>query len=96
MSDSGVIFIAAGTDHVRAANLAAQSVRELAPSLMVDLFTDVPDIADQTLFDQIHRIKDPHAHSKVDYYTRDPLRPNTLSGHGHPSGRRHLRDVRSA
>jgi glycosyltransferase involved in cell wall biosynthesis len=70
MSDNGVIFIAAGTDHVRAANLAAQSVRELTPSLMVDLFTDVPDIADQTLFDQIHWIEDPHVRSKVDYIHR--------------------------
>src|SRR5215203_5254290 len=70
MSENGVIFIATGKNYVRAANLAAQSVREMAPSLMVDLFADVPDIADQTLFDQIHRIEDPHARSKVDYIHR--------------------------
>ncbi len=66
MGGNGVIFVAAGEPWTQRANLAAESVRTQASSLQVDLFTDVPDAADRSLFDQIHQIENPHVRSKVD------------------------------
>jgi hypothetical protein len=66
MLERGVIFVAAGEAYVRAANRAAQSVREHASSVGVDLYTNLPELAGD-LFDQVHTIAHPHARSKVDY-----------------------------
>ena len=66
MSKNGVIFVAAGEPYAQAANLAAQTVRHYASSISIDLFTDVPEVA-LDVFDQVHRITNPHSRSKVDY-----------------------------
>ena len=69
VTENGVIFIAAGEAYVRAANRAAQSIREHVSSIAIDLFTD-DSTAAADIFDHIHPIDAPHARSKVDYLHR--------------------------
>ena len=66
VTENGVIFIAAGEAYVRAANRAAQSIKEHVSPIAIDLFTDASAVA-ADIFDQIHPIDDPHVRSKVDY-----------------------------
>ncbi|MCT4553586.1 MAG: hypothetical protein N4A53_02775 [Pelagimonas sp.] len=62
----GVVFITAGETYTLDACDAARSVREMCPGLEIDLFTDLPDIVPQGVFDQLHKIDNPHRRSKVD------------------------------
>jgi Nucleotide-diphospho-sugar transferase len=69
MVGNGVIFVASGAPYVRAANRAARSVKEHAPSLAVDLFTDAPEAAEE-VFDRVHPLEGAHIRSKVDHMHR--------------------------
>lgn len=62
----GVVFIATGEQYVLAACEAAKSVRRHSPNLLIDLFTDEIEM-NLGVFDEIHKITDPHYRSKVDY-----------------------------
>jgi hypothetical protein len=65
VSKAGVIFVAAGAPYVLAANRAAKSVREESPSVGVDLFTNLPELA-ADVFDEVRPLDSPHRRSKVD------------------------------
>ncbi len=62
----GVLFVATGEGFTRAANGAARSLRDKAPGLAIDIFTDRSDVLERALFDRIETIDDPHRRSKVD------------------------------
>ena len=63
--DKGVIYVATGADYRELAEASARSLRAVEPGLAVDLFTDDPAAAAPGLFDQVHRITDPHPRSKL-------------------------------
>lgn len=66
----GIIYVATGAAHVRAAVDSARSVRETNPGLAVALFTDQPAPAG---FDIVEAVPDPHARSKIDCLPRTPF-----------------------
>lgn len=68
--EQGVIYVATGADYRALAEQSARSLRLVEPELAVDLFTDDPGAVAEGLFDQVHRIADPHDRSKLDCMAR--------------------------
>lgn len=64
--DKGVIYVATGAAYRELAEASARSLRAVEPDLPVDLFTDAPETVAAGLFDEVHRIADPHPRSKLD------------------------------
>lgn len=71
-SERGVLYIATGKAFVDASNNSAESVKKYCPDLPVHIFTDEPT-ADDSHFDSVAPIANPHYRSKVDYLPRSPF-----------------------
>jgi hypothetical protein len=66
MGQNGVIFITSGEPYTLAACEAARSIRATSPGLAIDLFTAEQEVP-VALFDQVHKIENPHRRAKLDY-----------------------------
>jgi hypothetical protein len=66
----GVLYIATGAAHLRAARASAASVRRSNPGLKTAVFTEV---AGAEGFDRVMPIRDAHYRSKVDHMHRSPF-----------------------
>lgn len=62
----GAIFVTTGVTYSRDACEAARSLRQFNPNLQIDLFCDDPSTVPDDIFDEIHKIENPHRRSKVD------------------------------
>ena len=74
----GVLYIASGYEHIKAALLSAQSVRDTNPNLPIHLFADYQQQniqldAEPGPLTSWENISDPHRRSKVDYISRTPF-----------------------
>ena len=74
----GVLYIASGFEHIKAALQSAQSVRNTNPGLLIHLFADWQQQKFQLDIDpgpltSWENIPEPHRRSKVDYIARTPF-----------------------
>jgi hypothetical protein len=73
----GVLYIATGRDHIRAALQSAQSVRKTNPHVPIHLFGDWQQhgfkFDDKSPLTSWENIADPHRRSKVDYMIQTPF-----------------------
>ena len=85
MNNCGFLLISTGEVYLRAANMLARSIRDHHPKVQIDLFCDSREFVDETQFDRIEIIENPHRRSKVDCLARSRFRPNHLSRFRHPA-----------
>jgi hypothetical protein len=76
--DRGVLYVATGPSHIRAALRSARTVRDTNPSLPIHLFADSTAhgfnfSAESGPLTSWAEIADPHSRSKVDYMVRTPF-----------------------
>lgn len=76
--DCGVLYIAAGVEHIRIALRSAQSVRKTNPHLPIHLFADWQQNkfqfdSEPGPFTSWENIPDPHRRSKIDYMAQTPF-----------------------
>ncbi len=62
----GVIYVATGAGYLDLARASALSVRAHNPDLPVDLYTDIPEAPDLTMFDRVHPVPRVHIRAKLD------------------------------
>ena len=77
--NKGVIYVAAGADYRDLAVQSAQSLRAVEPDLQIDLFCDDPGTVAAGLFDQVHKIANPHRRSKLDCMAQSRLSSSSPS-----------------
>lgn len=66
----GVVFVATGGGYLDLAQQAARSLRETNPELPVDVFTDIMDDPENTVFDQVHPVPSTHPRVKLDCFAK--------------------------
>jgi hypothetical protein len=66
MIQNGFLFVATGEIHVRAANMAARSIRDQIANAEIDLFSDSLEFVEKDQFDKVEIVENPHRRSKVD------------------------------
>lgn len=78
MLSQGILYVAAGEDHIRAAMRSAETVRKYCPGLAIHLFADWQNHGfqfdkDPAPFTSASKIDSPHRRSKVDYLPVTPF-----------------------
>jgi len=67
---NGVLYICTLPSFTAAGVESARSVRKHSPDLLIDIYTDSPEVLPDGLFDRVNPISDPHRRSKVDYMNK--------------------------